>query len=1001
MEHFPFPAEESALPRPGHSEWARIGMERWLEAVGEVGEAALERDALELARQAESRRLIEAAFGGSPYLAQCAVTEPGFFCRILIEGPDAALALVNRELQAALAQDPERAALSAVLRKAKRQAAMTIALADIAGLWDLGKITGALSDFADMAVGAAARHLLAAAHASGGLALPDAHDPEPGSGLIILGVGKLGARELNYSSDIDLIVFYDAEAVSSENPDRLQRLFVRLTQDLVKLLSDRTGDGYVFRTDLRVRPDPGATPPAMSVNAAETYYETIGQNWERAALIKARQIAGDRAAGARFLETLAPFIWRKNLDFAAIRDIHSIKRQINAHRGGAEIAVAGHNVKLGRGGIREIEFFAQTQQLIWGGRDESLRAAATRDALAALARVGHVSSEATEELSQAYEFLRRLEHRLQMIDDRQTHDLPNDEEGLAHLAAFLGFAGTRELADELVGHLRRVEGHYARLFEDAPSLGGLGAAAGNLIFTGSDEDPETLETIKKLGFAKAKSISAMVRGWHHGRYRATRSERSRQLLTELMPLILSAFGKTPDANGAFIKFDEFLANLPSGIQLFSMFHARPDLLDLLAEIMGSAPRLADHLSHHPSILDSVLEADFLKLYPPVAEMAADLERLLDGAHDFEELLDQARRWANDRKFQIGIQMLRNLIDAETAARSLSHVADIVLDKLRVHVEREFAARHGRVAGSEMAILALGKLGSREMTPTSDLDLIHVYDHAPGVEASDGSRALAPSQYFARLTQRLINALTAPTAEGRLYEVDMRLRPSGSSGPIASSLEAFVKYHQQLAWTWEHLALARARVISAPEGLGQRIEAVIRQTLTRPRDADELLGDVADMRALIDAEHHSDVPWEVKYIRGGLVDVEFIAQYLTLKHAPECPQILATNTRRTLIALRENGFLERSQAETLLDALGLWHTIQGILRLTVEGYFVDDDDARVPEALKRMLVQATGSEGYAELKQRISGTARSVHAIFQGLIEEPARHLSKTPGEDRQ
>ncbi|MDP6175780.1 MAG: glutamine-synthetase adenylyltransferase, partial [Rhodospirillales bacterium] len=378
-----------------------------------------------------------------------------------------------------------------------------------------------------------------------------------------------------------------------------------------------------------------------------------------AAMIKARQIAGDSEAGALFLKNLAPFIWRKNLDFAAIRDIHSIKRQINAHRGGTTIAVAGHNVKLGRGGIREIEFFTQTQQLIWGGRDESLRRPATLAALAALAGAGQVTDEAVEELTGAYEFLRRLEHRLQMVDDRQTHEMPGDDEGLTHLAVFLGFKDAQGLSDELLTHLSRVESNYAHLFEDAPSLGGQGEAAGNLSFTGTDEDPDTLETIEKLGFTEAKAVSGLVRGWHHGRYRATRSERSRQLLTELMPVILSAFGHTPDPMGAFFKFDEFLSNLPSGVQLFSMFHARPELLDLLAEIMGSAPRLADHLSHHPSILDSLLEADFLKLFPEPADMSGDLSHLLERAGDYEDVLNESRRWANDRKFQVGIQILRN------------------------------------------------------------------------------------------------------------------------------------------------------------------------------------------------------------------------------------------------------------------------------------------------------------------------------------------------------
>jgi len=383
----------------------------------------------------------------------------------------------------------------------------------------------ALSRFADAAIGSAVRHLLRSAMAAGSFEPPDPDDPERDSGLIVLGLGKLGGGELNYSSDVDLILLYDASLTPLRDREGARDFFARLARGLVRILDERTGDGYVFRTDLRLRPDPRSTPLAMSVAAALTYYESVGQNWERAALIKARPVAGDRLAGSRFLLELQPFVWRRNLDFAAIADIHSIKRQIQAHRGGGRIAVEGHDIKIGRGGIREIEFFAQTQQLIWGGRQRELRTATTCGALQRLATAGHIANATAETLIEDYRFLRRVEHHLQMIDDQQTHRLPADAAGLAHLATFLGYDGADRFVSDLRHHLGSVEGHYAGLFEEAPSLAG----PGNLVFTGTEDDPETLATLARLGFTDPERIAGMVRGWHHGRMRATRSQRAREI----------------------------------------------------------------------------------------------------------------------------------------------------------------------------------------------------------------------------------------------------------------------------------------------------------------------------------------------------------------------------------------------------------------------------------------------------------------------------------------
>jgi len=982
----------NTLPRPGNAEQLKLGWEKWRDAVAACDDAELAAFAEKLEKAPEGARLLDAVFGNSPFLTLCMVQDPKFVRELLTRGWDAVHAECLDRLARLRAAPREDAEISRELRLAKRRTALTVALADISDDWPVERVTRALSDFADAAISAAAAHLLRQSAAAGALELGHPEDPEKNSGLVILGMGKLGAHDLNYSSDIDLIVLFDPEKAGVKDPDKILNIFVRLTRNLVRLLEERTVHGYVFRTDLRLRPDPGSTPPAISVLAAEVYYESLGQNWERAAMIKARPVAGDLAAGQEFLARLRPYIWRKHLDFAAIQDIHSIKRQIDAHRGGGKIKVHGHNVKLGRGGIREIEFFAQTQQLIWGGRQPELRLSGTLAAIAGLAALGHVKPETAGEMAESYRFLRRVEHRIQMIDDEQTHSVPQDPKALDELAVFLGYGTTDAFADDLQRHLKLVESHYAGLFEDAPALTGAGVAEGNLVFTGGEADPETIHTIKKLGYGDPEAVDRAVRGWHHGRYRAMRSSRARELLTEFVPRLLAELAKTPDPDVALRNFDSFLSALPAGVQLFAMFHANPQLLELVAEIMGSAPRLAQYLSHKPTVLDSVLTGDFFDAPPPAEVLLAELTGQLIPSGSVEDALDICRRWAHDRQFQVGVQMLRGYLAPRKAAEAFSNIADAALQALYPVVEAEFARNHGGFAGSGMLCLALGKLGSREMTPTSDLDLIFVYDIPPGVEASDGPRPLAPSQYFARLSQRLINAMTAQTAEGGLFEVDMRLRPSGAKGPIASSLEAFTLYHEKSAWTWEHMAMSRARLVFGPERLAERVQAIIHETLTRPRDAGQLLRDVADMRRRIDAEHHSDFIWEVKYMRGGLVDIDFIAQYLQLRHAHDRPQVLAASTRTALRGLRDNGLLDAPVADDLVAALDLWQAVQGVLRLTIEGVFGPERENEITEALEKTLAEIGGAPDLTALKEKMRDQAARTYGHFQDLIERPAAEL---------
>jgi len=974
----------TALPQPADIERSRTGVERWLEAAERVGPDTVEAVKARLSGERE-HALALAIFGNSPFLTRVVEAEPSYACDAFVQQPEALLSAIAETLSGLDAQTTDE--VKRGLRHAKRRAALVVAIAEITGSRETSVLARALSDFADATIAVAARHLLRRMATAGIIRLPFPQEPERSSGLIVIGLGKLGARELNYSSDVDLIVFYDRDVIDTPKPDQLHRAFVNLARDFLALLSEATEDGFVFRIDLRLRPDPGATPVAMSVEAAETYYESLGQNWERAAMIRARQVAGDPDAGKRFLDGLRPFVWRKNLDFATIQDIHSIKRQINAQYGGAAIAIGGHNIKLGRGGIREIEFFAQTQQLIWGGRVPALRTSGTIAALNALATEGQIATETARELGESYWYLRRLEHRLQMINDQQTHELPDTPSGLAALATFMGYGDRTAFEDDLTRHLRRVEGHYAELFEDSPALTAANAAGGDLIFTGIEDDPGTLETLRRLGFQKASVVSQIVRGWHHGRYRATRTERARQILTELMPALIAAFGATPDPDGAFRRFDEFLAALPSGVQLFSMFHANPNLLALVADVMGGAPKLSSHLARNPTAMDAVLSPDFFDPPPDAAELRLELDRSLADARDFQDVLDLCRRWANDRKLQAGVQALRGLIDWTQAGAALSDIAAVVIAALQRCVLDEFAKTHGHIQGAGWVILAMGKLGGREMTPTSDLDLIFVYDHAADASASDGRTPLDPGRYFARLAQRMINAITAPTAEGKLYEVDMRLRPSGTSGPIASHISAFVSYHEDQAWTWEHMALTRARVIGGDRALAEQVEVVIANTLAAPRDPEKLRTDVADMRRRIAREHQAGSRWDVKYVEGGLVDIEFVAQYLQLRHAHDAPEILRANTRDAVAQAMTLGYLASADADAMTGALRLWQAVQSMLRLSLDGDADLGDGDSLPEALKQALGRAASEPDFVRLTLRMDETAKAAHAIFRRIVDQ--------------
>ena len=872
--------------------------------------------------------LLEAA----PYLLDLARVHGEWLVQALDTGPDGAFADLLVEIARAGREDDETS-VAHTLRLAKGRTALLAAVAETGGAWSTARVTEALADLADTALEGALDLLMRQAFEKGHLALPVEQARAANSGLAIFALGKHGGRELNYSSDIDIVAFFDPQKPVLIDPLEATKIYSRMVQKLVGLMEDRQAGGYLFRTDLRLRPDPGSTPVALSVDAALAYYEVRGQNWERAAWIKSRPCAGDKAVGEAFLKELAPYVWRKHLDFATIADIQAMKRQINVSKKVGDIRVEGHNVKLGRGGIREIEFFAQTQQLIAGGRDKALRVRPTAQALAALAEADWISPKAAEELTETYWFLRAVENRLQMLRDEQTHTMPDSAEAVGVIGRLMGEADLATFEKSYRAALERVARYYAELFTQGETLG---SGEGNLVFTGSDDDPETLETLTAMGFADASKAIQTVRKWHYGSYAATRTSAARAHLTELLPALLLTLGRAGNADEALAHFDDFLSRLPAGVQLFALLRNHAQLRTLLVQFMASAPRMAEAVIHRAHVMDGLIDPAFANDVTHRDVLVGKVDAFLADARSYEELIDRARIIGQEQKFMVAAGLLSGTVSAQGAGEQFTALAETLLNRLFTKVQDEFALRHGRIAGAEVALLAFGKMASREMTFTSDLDFILLYD-APDAE-SDGERQLSTSHYFARLTQRLVAAVSAPTAEGVLYEADMRLRPSGNSGPLATSIAGFRAYHKDNAWTWEHLALSRARVIAATGALGEKVDSEIAEVMSRPRDKAKTVDDVVSMRALMARERKPRHPFDLKLVSGGLVDLEFIAQSAQLVAGAQL-SLPQETTARVLTGLGEIGLIPHGQR--LAEIHGVYSTALQVMSSALVSPFKEE------------------------------------------------------------
>lgn len=909
--------------------------------------------------------LIEGAGGSSPFLKELIEREAEWITHAAHD-PEVALQGVFDDV-ARLAPDQ----LKPGLRRGKRRVALITALADLSGAWTLEQVTGALSDFADLACEHAIRAEIGALVRRGKLSGQTEDDVATAGGMFVLAMGKMGAGELNYSSDIDLICLFDETRFDPGDFMDARQGFVRATRAMCATLSERTADGYVFRTDLRLRPDPAVTPVCISMDAAERYYESLGRTWERAAFVKARPAAGDIEAGKRFLSELNPFIWRRHLDFAAIEDAHNIRLRIRESKGfRGPLTIPGHDLKLGRGGIREIEFFTQTRQLISGGRDPDLRQRGTVAGLSALAKKGWVGQDVCDQLSAHYRALRDVEHRIQMVHDAQTHKVPKSSEGIDRIACLMGLDADQLVAD-LTQRLTQVHGLTESFF--AP---GGGSVDGDVSARASVSAGEgaTASDVVEADVRDVTMDPEILARWAN--YPALRSERAAHIFARLRPELLTRLARVSRPDEALAALDGFLAGLPAGVQLFSLFDANPQLIDLLVDIVGTSPALANHLARNSAVFDAVIGGDFFSDWPTQSALQGELSKVLQAEGDYEARLDTARRWTKEWHFRIGVHLLRGLASPEDAGRQYADLAHAVVAQLFPVVVDQFSLRHGPPPGRGAAVLGMGSLGAGRLNAGSDLDMIVIYDPAD-VEMSDGPRPLASRTYYARLTQALITAMTAPMSQGRLYEVDMRLRPSGNQGPVATSWKSFQDYQRNDAWVWEHLALTRASVVAGSPQLGADIEAFRRDLLQQTRPKSEIMEQLSEMRARIAAAKTSDGVWDAKTGAGRLQDIELIAQAgALLSGRPE------RDVQAGLQGGVATGWLQKNVAATLGAFYDLFWSVNVATRLVSDGAL---DTEGLGQGGAAFLCRCTGYENLAALGDALEdGYARSAVLIEAAL-----------------
>jgi glutamate-ammonia-ligase adenylyltransferase len=883
------------------------------------------------------RDAIERARLHAPFLRDAMEARPDILDRFLSDGSEAAAA------QALQGGDET---VESELRQRRRALSLAVALGDLSGELDLRRVTALLSDFADSAIDRATEAAMAEL-------FPD----EQCRGLSVIALGKLGSRELNFSSDVDLILLFDPQVLPRRPRDEPGDSAVRIGRRIVEILQKRTADGFVERVDLRLRPSPEATPIVLPVGAAISYYESAAVGWERAAFIRARCCAGDREVGQIFLAAIQPFVWRRALDFGAIEEIRTISERIRDHYSERQRFGPGFDLKRGRGGIREVEFFVHARQLVHGGRDPALRGGATLEAIAALEGAGHLEPELAASLGEAYRRLRTVEHRLQMVEDQQTHLLPRGEAPLDNVAKLHGLDSGPDLLEWL-----------------RPSVESVGAAFDELAGTGSSRlpaDPDALrEELQRLGFADSENASRRVAEWRSGRPRSLRSAAATRAFEAMLPALLAAIGKSPDPMQALNRLSDVIERVPSGVNLYRLLEARPGLSSLLARILAHAPALSEPLARRPELLDTLLDSSCFDPPPPAEAFAQFLEREIRG-HPYEVAIDRARRIINERRFALGVQLVDLREDPLRVGEGYARVAEGALVALADAAVAEFEDAHGQFPGAELLILGLGRLGGQVLTNASDLDIIYLFTN-PEAEASDGPKPLGPANYFNRLANRVTAALSVPTSSGPLYEVDTRLRPQGSKGMLVVSLDAFAEYQRDQAWTWEHMALTRARPVFGSEEAKASLRGIIAEILNQPFDPGKLVADAVKMRSEMARHKPPSGPLDVKLGEGGLVDLEFAVQILQLSKK----NAFDPRLEHAVEMLADSGLIDRN----IVGAQKLLTKMLISLRLLAP------ETANPSEESRELMARACGFDGWSALLARHDEARQSVSALWQRVKE---------------
>jgi glutamate-ammonia-ligase adenylyltransferase len=845
---------------------------------------------------------------------------------------------------AELALRASGANIEARLRRKRSGLALAVALGDLAGDLSLEEVTRLLSSFADEAIDEA----VAAAIAE---RVPNA---EP-QGFAVIAMGKLGSCELNYSSDVDLLLLFDPETFPKRSRDDPGEAAVRIGRRLIELLQKRTEDGYVQRVDLRLRPSPEVTPIALPVNAAISHYESSALPWERAAFIRARAAAGDIALGQRFLDAIQPFVWRRSLDFGVVEDVRQISARIRDHYSEVAKIAPGFDLKRGRGGIREVEFFVQIQQMIHGGRDRSVRAPATLDAIEALRAAGHLEEGVADELAETYRLLRTVEHRVQMVEDAQTHLLPTDPQALDNVAQLHGLEDGRSLLGQLRPHVDRA----GELFDGlTPDTG-----------TRLSNDAEMLkQELKAMGFAEPNSAARHIADWRSAKARSLRSPPAMQAFEAMLPALLPAIAVGADPDRALNRLGDIVARLSSGVNFFRLLEARPNLAGLLAKILAHAPALADQLSRRPELFEGLFDASSFEMPPPAEEFTQLLAGAMRG-QPYDVALDRARRVVNERRFALGVQLIDLRRDPLEVAHGYARVAEGTLAALGHAAVHEFEQMHGRFQEGELVLLGLGRLGGCSLTHASDLDIIYLHT-APPHTRSNGPKPLGPNDYFNRLASRVTAAMSVPTAAGPLYDVDVRLRPQGAKGMLVVSLAAFEQYQREEAWTWEHMAMCRARPVFGSGAVRERVSAIIRDILCLSRDPAKVTADAIKMRSEMERHKPPRSALDVKLGRGGLVDLEFAVHVLQLtRHVGLSP--------RLEVAL-EQLVVEGSVLENVLDAQKLLTRMLVMLRLVAPG------DVKPTAETWQLVAEACGAQSWDALLAQHGAARQSIAALWNGI-----------------